>query len=100
MGYADLRFEVPLLRRIIYLLGPAKQLFARYPCSAPLFSMPPGYRAWDITADGKRFLFAAPVGQRFVMVKPSEQERTAIQINVVLNWFEDLKHRVGPPGKQ
>src|SRR5437762_4163811 len=41
-----------------------------------------------------------PDGQRFVMVKPSEQERTATQINMVLNWFEDLKRRVGPAGKQ
>ena len=40
-----------------------------------------------------------PDGQRFVMVKPSEQERTATQINVVLNWFEELKRRV-PGGKQ
>jgi eukaryotic-like serine/threonine-protein kinase len=37
-----------------------------------------------------------PDGQRFVMVKPSEQELAATQINVVLNWFEDLKRRVGP----
>jgi hypothetical protein len=41
-----------------------------------------------------------PDGQRFVMVQPSEQERTATQINVVLNWFEDLKRRVGSSSKQ
>ena len=40
-----------------------------------------------------------PDGQRFVMVKPSEQELAATQINVVLNWFEDQKRRVGPGGK-
>jgi hypothetical protein len=40
----------------------------------------------------------APGGQRFLMVKPSEQETVApMQINVVLNWFEELKRRV--PGK-
>jgi serine/threonine-protein kinase len=46
-------------------------------------------RNYDVTPDG----------QRFVMIKPSEQELSATQINVVLNWFEDLKRRVGP-GRQ
>jgi len=34
-------------------------------------------------------------GQRFLMLKPSEQpEPAATQINVVLNWFEELKRKV------
>ena len=33
-------------------------------------------------------------GQRFLMVKPSEQTEAATEINVVLNWFEELKRRV------
>jgi eukaryotic-like serine/threonine-protein kinase len=34
-------------------------------------------------------------GQRFLMVKPAEQEQAPkMQINVVLNWFEELKRRV------
>ena len=36
----------------------------------------------------------APDGQRFVMLKPYEQEAGAQQINVVLNWFEELRRRV------
>ena len=40
-----------------------------------------------------------PDGQRFVMVKPSEQELAATQINVLLNLSEDQKRRVGPGGK-
>jgi len=37
----------------------------------------------------------SPDGQRFLMVKPNEQEQAApTQINVVLNWFEELKRRV------
>jgi eukaryotic-like serine/threonine-protein kinase len=37
----------------------------------------------------------SPDGQHFLMVKPSEQEQSApTQINVVLNWFEELKRRV------
>ncbi len=33
-------------------------------------------------------------GQRFLMLKQIEQEQSATQINVVLNWFEELKRRV------
>ncbi len=40
----------------------------------------------------------APDGQRFLMLKASEQEAAATQINVVLNWFEELNRRV-PTGK-
>jgi dipeptidyl aminopeptidase/acylaminoacyl peptidase len=36
----------------------------------------------------------SPNGQRFVMIKEDEQAATATQINVVLNWFEELKRRV------
>ena len=37
-------------------------------------------------------------GQRFLMLKAVEQEQAATQINVVVNWFEELKRRV--PTKQ
>jgi Tol biopolymer transport system component len=47
-----------------------------------------GPRGYDITPDGKQFL---------VMLPPSETEaggiRQAQQINVTLNWFEELKQR-------
>jgi hypothetical protein len=33
-------------------------------------------------------------GQRFLRIKPSEQTTSLKQINVVLNWFEELKRRV------
>jgi dipeptidyl aminopeptidase/acylaminoacyl peptidase len=37
----------------------------------------------------------SPDGQRFLMLKPSEQAQAApTQINVVLNWFEELNRRV------
>jgi Tol biopolymer transport system component len=46
------------------------------------FRFDPNY---DVTADG----------QRFLMIKKSERESAApTQINVVLNWFEELKRRV------
>jgi Tol biopolymer transport system component len=39
----------------------------------------------------------SPDGQRFLMIKESEQSAT--QISVVLNWFEELKQKV-PTGKK
>jgi Tol biopolymer transport system component len=42
----------------------------------------------------------SPDGQRFLMIKPSESAEAAqTQINVVLNWFEELKQKV-PTGKK
>ncbi|MGA7793131.1 MAG: protein kinase [Candidatus Acidiferrales bacterium] len=42
----------------------------------------------------------SPDGQRFLMLKPVEQAESALtQINVVLNWFEELKQKV-PLGKK
>jgi len=35
-----------------------------------------------------------PDGQRFVMIKESAEQQEAAQINVVLNWFEELKRLV------
>jgi hypothetical protein len=40
----------------------------------------------------------SPDGQRFLMLKASEQNTSLTQIVVVLNWFEELKLRV-PTGK-
>jgi hypothetical protein len=37
-------------------------------------------------------------GQHFLMLKPTEQAAKT-QINVVLNWFEELKQKV-PAGKK
>jgi serine/threonine protein kinase len=50
---------------------------------------PPGFpRNYDITPDGKRFISVAAAGQ-------TESGGSATpQIQVVLNWFEDLKQRV------
>jgi hypothetical protein len=37
----------------------------------------------------------SPDGQRFLMLKPAESQTTApTQINVVLNWFEELKKKI------
>jgi len=39
---------------------------------------------YDVSADG----------QRFLMLKPTEQAQATTQIVVVQNWFEELKRRV------
>ena len=46
-------------------------------------------RNYDITLDGKRFLGVVAAGQSSTSGAP-----TAPQIEVVLNWFEELKARV------
>ncbi len=55
---------------------------------AVLFAKPswvlPGTRNYDVTRDGRRFL----------MVIESEQVAAATHINVVLNWFDELKRLV------
>ena len=44
-----------------------------------------GYPFYDVSADG----------QRFLMLKPVESQTSAqTQINVALNWFEELKRLV------
>jgi Tol biopolymer transport system component len=47
-------------------------------------SDPPGVQYYDISPDGKRFL----------MMKEGDPADTQSQINVVLNWFEELKRLV------
>jgi serine/threonine-protein kinase len=46
-------------------------------------------------ANAAAFYSVAPDGQRFLMTKTPEQPQAALtQINVVLNWFEELKQKV------
>jgi eukaryotic-like serine/threonine-protein kinase len=40
----------------------------------------------------------SPDGQKFLMIKASEQEPAATQLNVVLNWSDELR-RLAPAGK-
>ncbi len=49
------------------------------------------YRDYDVTPDSQQFLVAVPVGQA-----DSDASATP-QINIVLNWFEELKERVPTP---
>ena len=53
---------------------------------------PGGIRYYDITPDGQRFLMIFPADQA-----DSVTEIVTQRINVVLNWFEELKERVPVP---
>ena len=57
--------------------------------------------AYDSTYGPVTNYDVSPDGQRFLMVKPAEQSAPT-QINIVLNWFEELKRRVptGTSGAQ
>ncbi len=48
---------------------------------------PTGGRSYDIMPDGQRFLVVLPEAQA------KEQARQILQVNFVLNWFEELKQR-------
>jgi hypothetical protein len=67
-----------------FTAGKPRQLFEGHYVRSP-YSVP----TYDVSPDG----------QRFLMIKPIEQEQAApTQINVVLNWTEELK-RLVPTGK-
>ncbi len=46
---------------------------------------------YDVTPDGTRFVFVQPGAQT------ESEEQAGPQINIVLNWFEELKERVPVP---
>ena len=45
-----------------------------------------GYRSWDVSSDGTRFLMVLPAGEQTV--------ESRLRINIVLNWFRELQERV------
>ena len=66
--------------------GTPKVLFeGQYEVSPGGLQPGPGY---DVSPDGKRFL----------MVRSETQKSASTQLQVVQNWFEELRHRV-PTGK-
>ena len=81
----DSMMAVDVATKPVFAAGKPRVLFeGRY---APTVFTAPNY---DVSPDGRRFL----------MLKPSESAEAApTRINVVLNWFEELKQRV-PAGKK
>jgi hypothetical protein len=63
--------------------GKAKMLF-----EGPYVPTPRSFPDYDVSPDG----------QRFLMLKADAQAQGPTQINVVLNWFEELKQKA-PTGK-
>ena len=82
----DKMMAVDISTQTGFAAGKPRQLFeGRYLMNAAGFARP----NFDVSADG----------QRFLMLKPVEREQAApTQINVVLNWTEELK-RLVPTGK-
>jgi serine/threonine-protein kinase len=72
--------SVPLQPGATFNFGNAARLFD----TSPYTGVGIAGRSVDVSPDGKRFL----------MVKSVKQEETIAQINVVLNWFEELKQKV------
>ena len=83
----DKMMAVDIATQPSFVAGKPRMLFqGQYSSSSPPDTLP----YYDVSSDG----------QRFLMLKPSEQAGTAsTQINVVLNWFEELKQKV-PTGKK
>ncbi len=50
-------------------------------------------RSFDIMPDGERFVATVPVSDE----ETEGDEATAAKINIILNWFEELKERVPVP---
>jgi len=75
----DKMMAVEITMQPSFSAGKPKVLF-----EGPYVPTPATFPNYDVSPDGRRFL----------MVKPDEQEQAATQINVVLNWFEELKRRV------
>jgi serine/threonine-protein kinase len=71
-----------------FSLGTPKTLFRSTYVSSSPSSGPP----WDISPDGKRFLMMKEVVST---AKPAAE--APLKINIVLNWFEELKQRVPVP---
>jgi len=64
--------------------GNPKMLF-----EGPYMPTPRSFQDYDVSPDG----------QRFLMLKAAEQLQPLAQINVVVNWTEELKQNA-PPGKR
>jgi serine/threonine-protein kinase len=67
-----------------FSVGKPKMLF-----EGPYVPTPRSFPNYDVSPDG----------QRFLMLKAADQSQESAQINVVLNWFEELKQKV-PAGKK
>ncbi len=75
---------VEVTTQVTFLAGKPKTLF-----EGSYVPTPRSFPNYDVSPDG----------QRFLMLKANEQSQAPTQINVVQNWFEELKQKV-PTGKK
>lgn len=75
----DKMMAVDIQTKANFVAGSPRLLF-----EAPHPVSPTGVSGYDVSPDGRRFL-------RFQPIEPGQ---AATQINVVINWFEELKQRV------
>jgi Tol biopolymer transport system component len=80
----DKMMAVDITTQPAFLAGKPKMLF-----EGPYVPPSSNNSYYDVSADG----------QRFLMLKPTEQAQAATQIVVVQNWFDELKQKV-PSGKK
>ena len=52
---------------------------------------------YHYSADGPPNYDVSPDGQRFLMIKPGDEDRSTSAIHIVLDWLEELKRRVPVP---
>jgi hypothetical protein len=74
----DRMMAVDIVTRPTLKAGKPRLLFAG------AFAKGGPWRDYDVSPDGRRFL----------MLKPTKEDVPLTQLNVVLNWFEELKERV------
>ena len=74
---------VDVITDVPFAVGPEQELSIR-----PFVTV---FRDYDITPDGERFLMVFPADET------DSGEAARPQINIILNWFEELKERVPVP---
>jgi len=79
------------LRSVDIVTEPAFAFSNEQTLSVEGFNVVQGYRDYDMSPDGERLLMVFPAEQ------PDSGEPARPQINIVLNWFEELKERVPVP---
>jgi serine/threonine-protein kinase len=83
--------SVPTLRSVDIITEPAFAFSNEQTLPVEGFTVAGGYRDYDMSPDGERLLMVFPVD------RPDTGEPARPQINIVLNWFEELKERVPVP---
>ena len=83
--------SAPTLRSVEIVTEPAFAFSNEQTLPVEGFTVVGGYRDYDMSPDGTRLLMVFPAD------RPESGEPARPQINIVLNWFEELKERVPVP---